>query len=119
LVVVFPAACWYGGADEKYSELILPLYLLWLGIICPYLDTPTEETDVRQREYESYKFTALKYEDSDLAGKIEHELQLIHDWRTPVTVGALKSVLGKYDGYRSISSYEIDQRLAELKAGKS
>jgi hypothetical protein len=83
------------------------------------LDTPTEETDVRQREYESYKFTVLKYEDFDLARKIEHELQLIHDWRTPVTVGALKSVLGKYDGYRSISSYEIDQRLAELKAGKS
>lgn len=117
LLMLFPLAIWQIGTGDKYPELVFPLFLIWLAVISPYIENPNVETYVRQRALEKYRKTAAKYKDDDLVKKIDLELRTLHDWSTPVTVGSLKSVLG-YEGKDNIGIWEIEKRIAKIKAGK-
>ena len=95
------------------------MYLIWLAVIYPQVAIPDLENYGWQKRLKSYRKTARKYGDFDLVEKLDEEIQYAEDWSEPVTVGSLKSVLGKYALHQSITYAEIEKRLSESKAGKA
>jgi hypothetical protein len=108
-----PFVMWQQGTYEKYPELALPLFLMWLGVIGPGLEIP--DWHWKWKRLERYRSFAIKRDDNDLLIKIDEELQWVHDWNTPATVGSIKSLLGKYENTTWRRMGKIEDRIAELK----
>jgi len=113
LLMMVPFWMWYQGTYEKYPELAMPLFFIWLAILAPSLDTP--DWHWKWKRLERYRSFAIKKDDKDLLIKIDDELQWVHDWNTPATVGSIKSLLGKFENTTSRRMGEIEDRIAELK----
>lgn len=115
-VGLLPFTAWLSGMNDKYPELTLPFFIMWLVIVSPLLRS---ENDPTVYHFRRYRKSAEKYGDYDLVEKIDEHLQYVSDWQTPATVGAVKSALGKYDGYRGLWLFEVEKRLRELRATKA
>jgi hypothetical protein len=116
LVAPVPVSMWYLGTYEKYPELAMPLFFIWLAVISPFLDIP--DWHWKWKRLERYRNFAIKVDDNDLLIKIDEELEWVNDWNTPTTVGSIKSLLGKYDKSNWRRMGEIEDRIAELKKGR-
>lgn len=114
-LMIVPALMWQQGTYEKYPELAIPLFLIWLAAIAPVLEIP--EWHWKWKRLERYRNFAIKVDDNDLLIKIDEELEWVNDWNTPTTVGSIKSLLGKYEQSNYRRMKQIEERVAELKKG--
>ena len=99
-LMIVPVLMWQQGTYEKYPELAIPLFLIWLAAIAPTLEIPAWQW--KWKRLERYRNFAIKVDDNDLLIKIDEELEWVNDWNTPATVGSIKSLLGKYEERRFI-----------------
>jgi len=113
LMMIVPGWMWYQGAYEKYPELAMPLFFIWLAVIAPAIEIP--DWHWKWKRLERYRNFAIKRDNNDLLIKIHEELEWVHEWNTPVTVGSLKSLLGKYENTGGRRMKEIEDKVAELK----
>lgn len=116
LFMVFPFLMWYQGTYEKYPELAMPLLIIWLAILAPYISIP--DWHWKWKRLERFRNFAIKVDDNDLLIKIDEELEWVRDWNTPSTVGSLKSLLGNYDNVNLRRMEEIEDRIAALKKAR-
>ena len=116
LLAPVPFSLWYQGTYEKYPELAMPLFFIWLAVIAPHLDIP--DWHWKWKRLERYRNFAIKVDDNDLLIKIDEELEWVRDWNTPATVGSIKSLLGKYNNTNWRRMGEIEARIVEMKKGR-
>ena len=111
-VGLLPFAIWLSGTYEKYPELTIPLFIIWLGIITPQIEAGAPTTIMCM--FQRLQKRALKCGDNELIDEIDRVLQYEYDWHTLATVGAVKDALEKYSGYRRPNFYEIQERVEKL-----
>ena len=114
-LIIVPVLMWQQGTYEKYPELAIPLFLIWLAAMAPALEIP--EWHWKWKRLERYRNFALRVDDNDLLIKIDEELEWVKDWNTSATVGSIKSLLGKYEQSNYRRMKQIEERVAELKKG--
>ena len=111
LLMMLPFVMWLVGTIEKYPELAVPLFFIWMAVVAPALVIP--DWHWHWKKLEKWRKTALKRDDGKLLEEIDEEMEMLKEWHMPATVGAVKSLLGKYGDKRVLSIWDIDKRMRD------
>jgi hypothetical protein len=100
LSAVFALVLWLSGTYDKYPELAVPLFLIYLTAAAPAMQGKSD-FERKWNQLEKLRMKVVKAKNEDEQVRIEEEREKLESYNIPLTVGHLNAFRAELDNRTS------------------